>query len=117
MKNLFKYIKIDKIIKWSFQICAILLSGQIIYTAFSYFSLPPLVPLFNQLPWGKDRLGPTYEIFIPSILTLIFLISNLLLINNLYEKMPLLSRILSITTLIIGILSFIFTLQTLSIIL
>lgn len=117
MKNLFKYVKIDKIIKWSFQLSAILLVGQIVYTAFSYFSLPPLVPLFNQLPWGEDRLGQKYEIFLPSILAVVFLICNLFLINNLYEKLPLLSRILSITTLLISILSFIFILQTLSIIL
>ena len=108
MKNLFKYVKTDKIIKWSFQLSTVLLLCQIIYTAFSYFSLPPLVPLFNQLPWGEDRLGQKYEIFIPCALTLLFLVGNLLLINTLYEKLPLLSRLLSITTFLIATLSFIF---------
>lgn len=117
MKELFKYAKTDKIIKFSLQISGVLLFGQIIYTIFSYFSLPPLVPLFNQLPWGEERLGQKYEIFIPGILTLLFLIGNLFLINALYEKMPLVSRMLSITTLLVNVLSFIFTLQTLTIIL
>lgn len=117
MKNLFKYVKSDKIIKGSFQLSTILLLSQIVYTAFSYFSLPPIVPLFNQLPWGEARLGQKYEIFIPCMLALLVLISNLFLINALYEKLPLLSRILSITTLLVSILSFIFIFQTLRIIL
>jgi hypothetical protein len=117
MKNLFKYVKTDKIIKWSFQLSTVSLLSQLVYTGFSYLSLPPLVPLFNQLPWGEDRLGQKYEIFIPCILTLLFLIGNLFLINALYEKLPLLSRILSITALLISILSLIFIFQTLSIIL
>jgi hypothetical protein len=117
MKDLFKYIKTDKIVKWTMQISALLLVGQIVYTAVSYFSLPPLVPLFNQLPWGEERLGERFEIFLPSGITLLFLIGNYLFVNRLYERMPLISRILSITTLLLSILSFIFTFQTLSIIL
>lgn len=117
MKKLFKYANTDKIIKFSLQISGFLLFAQIVYTAFSYLSLPPLVPLFNQLPWGEERLGQKFEIFIPGILTLLFLIGNLLIVNALYERMPLLSRILSITTLLVSVLSCIFTLQTLTIIL
>lgn len=117
MKALFKYIKIDKILKWGFLLSAILLLCQIIYTVFSYFSLPPVVPLYNQLPWGESRLGSRLEIFIPSIITFLFIIGNLLLVNKLYEQLPLLSRIISITTLLITILSVIFTFQTLNIIL
>lgn len=117
MNELFKYIKSDKILKWSFQISVALLLFQIVYLAFSYFSLPPLIPLYNQLPWGEARLGSRLEIFIPSGITLMIIIGNLLFVNKLYNQMPLLSRLLSITTLLISILSFIFTLQTLTIIL
>jgi len=115
MKNLFKYVRTDKIIKFSMQISALLLCGQLIYAIFSYFSLPPLVPIFNQLPWGEQRLGQKFEIFIPALLTLIFLSTNLLLVNKLYERMPLLSRMLGITSLLINVLSFIFSMQTLTI--
>ena len=117
MKKLFKYAQTDKIIKFSLQISGVLLLAQLLYAVFAYFSLPPLVPIFNQLPWGEERLGQKFEIFIPALLTLIFLFGNLLLVNRVYDRMPLLSRILSITTLLINVLSFIFTVQTLSIIL
>ena len=117
MKDLFKYAKTDKIIKLSLQASGALLLSELIYTLVVYFSLPPLVPLFNQLPWGEERLGQRIEIFLPVIIALIFLLINLLLLNKLYERLPLISRILSITTLLISVLSFIFTIQTLHIIL
>ena len=117
MKELFKYIKIDKIMRLSLQIATVLLFGQIVILAFFYFSLPPLIPLFNQLPWGEDRLGHRLEIFLPSGIALLFLMSNLFLANHLYERLPLVARILSIATLLLSILSGIFTMQTLLIIL
>src|SRR6266496_1061063 len=68
MKELFKYAKIDKIIRLSLQISVVLLLCAFIYSVFSYFSLPPLLPLFNQLPWGEERLGQRFEIFLPSLI-------------------------------------------------
>ncbi|SRR6266403_6251073 len=117
MKELFKYAKTDKIIKLSLQASGALLVSEIIYTLVVYLSLPPLVPLFNQLPWGEERLGQRFEIFFPSMVSFVFLLVNLILLNKLYERLPLISRILSITTLLICVLSFIFTIQTLHIIL
>ena len=117
MKELFKYAKTDKIIRLSLQASGVLLLSELVYTVISYFSLPPLVPLFNQLPWGEERLGQRFEIFLPVIIAFVFLLINLLLLNKLYERLPLISRILCITTLLISVLSFIFTVQTLHIIL
>ena len=117
MKELFKYFKADKIVKWSTLIALTLVFLEIVYILFSYFSLPPFLPIFNQLPWGEERLGARLEIFFPVVITISFFIFNFFLLNQLYEKMPLASRMLSITTLLITILSFIFTLQTLHLIL
>ncbi|MBI5122726.1 hypothetical protein HZA75_02590 [Candidatus Roizmanbacteria bacterium] len=117
MKEIFKYVKTDKIIKWSVQISIGILLIEIIYSTISFFFLPPLVPLFNQLPWGEERLGAKWGIFYPSLIVFLFLAGNLLLLNSLYEKMPLVARVLSVTTLLISILSFIFIVQTLHIIL
>lgn len=117
MNGLTKYIKTDKILKLSIVVSGILLITEIIYTGFFFFSLPPFIPLFNQLPWGEARLGSRWQIFLPILITCGFLITNIFLINYLYEKMPLVSRIIGITTLLITVLSFIFTLQTLQIIL
>lgn len=117
MKDLFKYFNTDKIVKWSTLIALTLIFFEIIYITFSYFSLPPFIPIFNQLPWGEERLGTTVEIFFPVVITIVFFIFNFFLLNQLYEKMPLASRMLSITTILITILSFIFSLQTLHLIL
>jgi len=117
MKDLFKYAKTDKIIRMSLQASGALIFGEIVYTLVVFFSLPPLVPLFNQLPWGEERLGQRFEIFFPALIALLFLFINLLVLNKLYERLPLISRILGITTLLISVLSFIFIIQTLHIIL
>ena len=117
MKDLFKHLKSDKIIKWTIIISCLLLLSEIFYLALFYFSLPPFLPIFNQLPWGEERLGAKIEIFFPVVVAISFLIFNFLLLNQVYEKMPLLSRMLAITTFLITILSFIFTLQTLNLIL
>ncbi|HZE87341.1 MAG TPA: hypothetical protein VE090_03990 [Methylomirabilota bacterium] len=117
MKKLFNHFRTDKIIRWSFSFAGVLLLTEVFSTAFFYTSLPSLVPLFNQLSWGEERLGIKIEIFLPSFIVLLFLLCNFFLINYLYEKMPLVSRMVCITTLLISILSFIFTIQTLHIIL
>lgn len=117
MKRFFNYIKQDKIIKLCFQIAGVLLLGQLLFIGFSFFSLPPLIPLFNQLPWGEARLANKFTIGIPSGIVIIVLIGNLLLLNTVYEKSPLLARILGITALLISLLACIFTIQTISILL
>ena len=115
MKKFFRYTKTDKLIRLSLQIAALLLIAQLGYIAFSYRSLPILIPLFNQLSWGEARFGQRFEIFFPSIIVVIVFITNLLLLNHVYERMPLIARILGITILLISLLSFIFTIQTISI--
>lgn len=117
MKDLFKYAKADKIIKWCMVLSGLIILSEIIYVAFYYFSLPPFLPIFNQLPWGEERLGTRIEIFLPLFITVSFFIFNFFLLNQLYEKMPLISRMLAITTFLISIISFIFTFQTLHLIL
>src|SRR5437879_222778 len=94
MKKLFKYFRTDKIIKWSLSCASLLLLSEIAYTAFFYPSLPSLVPLFNQLSWGEERLGTRIEIFLPSLIVFLFLICNFFLINRFYEQMPLVSRLM-----------------------
>lgn len=117
MKKIFKYIKTDKIIRLSMSISVILLVMETLYIGIFFLSLPQFLPLFNQLPWGEGRLGSRLEIFLPVLVTFFFLIFNFFLLNKLYEHMPLMSRILSITTVLITALSVIFTIQTLQIIL
>jgi hypothetical protein len=117
MKELFKHIRADKIVRWGMLIGALLILLDTIYILFSYLSLPPYIPLYNQMPWGENRLGARIEIFLPIVITAAFYILNLFMIIRMYEKTPLASRIISITTLLLTILSFIFVVRTLLLIL
>lgn len=113
MKELIKHIKTDKIVKWGVILSSALLILQTLYILIVYTSLPPYLPIFNQMSWGESRLGSKIEIFLPILITVSFIIVNIVLITKLYTRMPLASRILSITTLLITILSCIFVTRTL----
>lgn len=112
MNVTFKSVLQDKIAYWGLIISSIFLLLQIISLGIFYLSLPPVLPVFNQLPWGEKRLGSKPEIFIPIVLTIIFLSINFVISARLYEKTPLLARMLSITTLLISLLSFVFIVRT-----
>lgn len=112
MSAIFKTILDDKITKWGLVLSCIFLMLEIIFIAIFYFSLPPLLPLFNQMPWGERRLGIRVEIFIPALLSILFIVTNFFILSRLYEKTPLLSRILSITAFLASLLSFIFIAKT-----
>lgn len=109
--------KADKIIRWSMTFAFILLLFQAGLLAVFYLRLPPVVPLFNQLPWGEDRLGATYEFLLPIVIAGIFFLFNYVLLRKLYTTTPLVSRIVGITTLLTSLLSFIFVVRTLQLIL
>lgn len=117
MNGVTKQIFTDKIIRLGLLSALILLGLHAVFLGIFYLSLPPVVPLFNQLPWGDARLGTRLEILLPWGITLVFLLFNYFIITKLYQTMPLVSRILSITTLLLSVLAFIFILRTIQLIL
>jgi hypothetical protein len=108
MKELFKDIKNDKTIISAFYINIFFIIANVALVLLFYGKLPPLVPIFNQLPWGEQRLGITPTVFIPVLTSLLILIINIFISALVYKNVPLISRILSAISLIIGILTFIF---------
>ncbi|MCL4415398.1 MAG: hypothetical protein M1365_01660 [Actinobacteria bacterium] len=116
MNELFKVIKDDKIIQRSFMISAGLIAVAVIYSLIYYRSLPPFIPLYNQLPWGEQRLANTIGVFIPSLISLLILMLNFFLSSFIYLRNPLLSRILAITSFLIAILTLLFTIRTVQIV-
>ncbi len=112
MKEFIKKLNADKIIKLAahFSFGFTLLHLSIIVVSYSH--LPLFLPLFNQMPWGGERLGIKIAIFIPFLITNIFIFLNLFLALRIYEKMPLLSRILNITNVLISFLAFVFIVRT-----
>ncbi len=117
MNGVSNLIKADKIIRWGMLIAFILLFLEAGILALFYLKLPPVIPLFNQMPWGTSRLGLTYAILLPLIITGVFFLCNYFLIQKLYLAMPLVSRIIGATTLLAAFLSIIFVIRTLQLIL
>jgi hypothetical protein len=114
MKKLFNNIKDDRTIIFASFINIFLIAVAIIYILFFYGKLPPLVPVFNQLPWGEQRLGDTLTIFIPIGASLLIFVINIFIGNFIYKSIPLISRMLVAISLLAGILTFILTLRTIS---
>src|SRR5258708_1767914 len=98
MKENFKTIFKDKIILWTSILSIILLGVMAVYIAIVYSQLPPILPLFNRMSWGYSRLGIKIAIFIPFGIALLFCALNLLAIAAIYNKVVLISRMISATS-------------------
>lgn len=111
MKKFFKTIQKDSILSWSFwtTILFTLLMSAII--AASLTTLPPFLPLYNQMPWGYARLGRSYELFLLPAGILAITIGNTLVGAKLVEKIPLLARFLFITMVVLAFFTFIFIIR------
>lgn len=117
MREFFKVIGKDKITSIGFSASALLILVIFMLILLFYRSLPPFVPIFNQLPWGEERLGKTITIFIPPLTSLIIFILNLFISTLVYERIPLVSRMLAGTSLLITVLTFLFVIKTIILIL
>lgn len=112
MNTFFRKIKSDKTIFFGIITSLILILFSVFYIAFTYSSLPPFIPLFNQMPWGESRIGTKIEIFIPFAITLFVFIINTFISSLLYEKTPLISRMLSMTGLLVCLFTLLFVIRT-----
>ncbi len=111
MKKIINTLLLDKIIRLDLIVSTILLFGTLLFVIISYRKLPPYLPLFNQMPWGDERLGQRIEVFIPLLLAAAICMGNTILSYYLYQKMPLVSRMLSIASFIISLFTAIFLLR------
>lgn len=82
------------------------------YILIAYKNLPPFIPIFNQLPWGEARIGSAITIFIPVLCCSLIIVGNLFLADFIYKKIPLISRMLAATSIIVALLIFLFTVKS-----
>ncbi len=108
MKGFFKFLSGDKTLLYSFSLNLFLLAASCVWLLLSYRSLPPVVPIFNQLPWGNARLAAKQFVFLPIILAFVVGLINLTMSFYIYKAIPLLQRILYMTALLVSLLVFIF---------
>src|SRR5476651_485288 len=117
MKKFLNNIKADRLTFRGFIISFVLIIITTLYILINYRNLPPLIPIFNQLPWGYQRLTETWGIFIPVAILGILFIFNIIFTSIVYAKNPLIARIVAATTLLLVVLNFIFIVRTILVIL
>ena len=112
MKNLINNITADKLTFRGFAISFLLTFFTFLYIIANYANLPPLIPIFNQLPWGDNRLAPTIGIFIPIAIFIIIFIFNVTFTSIVYSKNPLIARFVAAVTLILAMMNLLFIIRT-----
>jgi len=117
MNGFFKEIKEDKILFRGSILSVTIILVSLLFIILYYGSLPPLIPLFNQMPWGEDRISNSIFIFLIPTITLLIFVTNLIFAKLIYKKIPLISRLFSMTSFLISVLSLLFIIRTISTIL
>jgi hypothetical protein len=114
MKNFINNISSDKLTIRGFFISLLLVLLTLAYIVLSYPKLPPFIPIFNQLPWGNERLASTPGIFIPIIIFSFVFMFNLAFTSIIYNKNPLIARMVAAVTLILALMNFLFIIKTIA---
>ncbi|HSD99044.1 MAG TPA: hypothetical protein VLB73_05145 [Patescibacteria group bacterium] len=108
MKKFFKTIQKDSTLSWTFWTTIALILIMVGLIGIIYTNLPPFLPLYNQMPWGYDRLGKTYELFLLPLGVFFVCLLNTFIGVKLVEKIPLLARFLFLTTIALAVFTSIF---------
>ncbi|MBI4096213.1 MAG: hypothetical protein HY425_00665 [Candidatus Levybacteria bacterium] len=114
MRDFFKEITQDKTVTLVYFINGFFIISSVVLVLFFYRRFPPLIPIFNQLPWGEQRLGTTITIFIPIFVSLSILVSNIFISALIYKNIPLAARMLAAISLLIGILTLLLVVKTIA---
>lgn len=116
MKKYFKYLREDKLLSRLFFLAFVLIIITVGYILINYSKLPPLLPIFNQLPWGEKRLSQTIGIFIPSGVVFTILVFNIIVSSLSYPRSPLISRMFAVTSFLTSLLTLLFVIRTIQLI-
>lgn len=117
MREFIKKIQSDKIIGFSFLFSLFLILLSLLPIVLFYSKLPPVIPLFNQMPWGEERLSEKQNILILPAIALFVFIANFSIASFLYEKMPLVCRIIFTTSLLVCLLTMLVVMRTILVVL
>ena len=112
MKNFIRYIRSDRLTFNGFMLSGAFSFVTLLYILLNYNNLPPFIPVFNQLPWGKERLVSTPGIFIPIVLFAFLFLFNIIFTSVIYSKNPLIARIVASVTLLLAVVNFLFIIRT-----
>lgn len=105
MNNNIRTILKDKGIRYSIIITCIVLVLELITVVFLFPKFPPVIPLFNSLSWGKDRLVPSPVIFAAPVFLVLMALCNIFITSISYRRHALLARMITINLLLTVLLS------------
>lgn len=109
MKDKIKLIVSDQFVRMSIVLSFLFIIPLTTIIIITYSNLPPLIPFFNSMPWGEDRLASSsVAIFLPMLLLAIF-IGNIMQAAFAYSKYVLVARIVMFNTflfLLLGLLAY-----------
>lgn len=113
MKEKFSIVLSDQFVRVSLILSLVFIVPLITIIIATYGSLPPLIPFFNSMPWGEERLiSSNITVFLPLFLMAIF-IGNVLLATFVYTKYVLIARIVLFNCFLILLLGLLAYLQIL----
>jgi hypothetical protein len=93
MKEKFNLVMNDQFARISLVLSLLFITPLIGIILLTNTSLPPLIPFFNSMPWGEERLAISgITIFLPFLL-LFILILNVMEAIFVYKKYVLIARI------------------------
>ncbi|MEK7559285.1 MAG: hypothetical protein AAB521_03195 [Patescibacteria group bacterium] len=111
-----RVIASDKIILRGSIITFLIILLSLLFIILQFRILPPYVPIFNQLPWGEERLGTTLMIFLPVIAVAFVSFVNIFVSAAIYTKSQIISRMLTVSSILSAFLSFLFVVRTIQLI-
>lgn len=94
MKNSYKIIFADRVIFYALVLSFFGILIQAIFSGIQFINMPPIIPLFNSLSWGEERLANKAFIFAVPGFLLLTIVLNFFFTSQMYKKNPLLSRML-----------------------
>lgn len=96
----------DKTSFWSFLVSIIFVLLQVLLIAFYWRRLPPEIPLFYSKPWGSAMLSHLLFIWIIPVLSFFFIFVNFCIVIFFLQENKFLNRVLCVTSLLIGFITF-----------
>lgn len=108
IKNLFA----DNIVLVSFIGVAAMLFLYVIFLLLMFQRLPPVVPLFNQVPWGEGRLATKMQLFLPFGIASAIIIINTGIMFFFSTDTPLVTRLVCLTNFLVTLFALLLVIRT-----
>ena len=105
MQEDFKLLLADKINKYGLILSAACILGGLLFFVIKVWSLPPLIPLFYNRPWGMPQLGTWLNLLVVLLGACGLLLINTTLALRIYKNALLLARILIWVSTLVSLLA------------